>query len=207
VPRLDDVAALKFLIHLIGDIHQPLHTGLAEDYGGNAIKANFPGTAFDNQWGWDLHRIWDSGFIDLMVEQDIKTSGLNKADRLTAMADQLLGVVQANWCTNASSWARTIDPAIWAQETLDVATRVAYRYPNGTSIEWYPGDREVFDFTPEGTYAALMAPTGAVNQQLAKAGVRLAATLNSIWPDRASLRGSVPWKINSSQGPRNLMSI
>jgi len=49
---------LKILIHLMGDIHQPLHVGRKEDRGGNTIKV---------KWFWEssnLHRVWDSGIID-----------------------------------------------------------------------------------------------------------------------------------------------
>jgi nuclease S1 len=50
--------ALRCLIHLVGDIHQPLHVGNGEDRGGNDVKIQF---------FWkdsNLHRIWDSGMID-----------------------------------------------------------------------------------------------------------------------------------------------
>ncbi|UCE94171.1 MAG: S1/P1 nuclease, partial [Flavobacteriaceae bacterium] len=49
---------LKFLVHLIGDLHQPLHVGRAEDRGGNDIKV---------LWHYDksnLHRVWDSEMIE-----------------------------------------------------------------------------------------------------------------------------------------------
>ena len=49
---------LKFLIHLVGDIHQPLHVGRAEDRGGNDIKVNF----FDKKS--NLHSVWDSDMIN-----------------------------------------------------------------------------------------------------------------------------------------------
>lgn len=50
--------AVAMLVHLIGDIHQPLHVGNGEDRGGNDIKI---------KWFYDksnLHRIWDSEMID-----------------------------------------------------------------------------------------------------------------------------------------------
>lgn len=50
--------ALLFLIHLVGDMHQPMHTGHEEDRGGNDIKI---------QWFWqdtNLHTLWDSKLID-----------------------------------------------------------------------------------------------------------------------------------------------
>lgn len=49
---------LKLLIHLIGDLHQPMHIGLEEDRGGNDIKL---------QWQFkdtNLHSVWDSKMID-----------------------------------------------------------------------------------------------------------------------------------------------
>ena len=50
--------ALKSLLHLVGDIHQPLHVGNGNDKGGNDVKIKY---------FWkdsNLHRIWDSGMID-----------------------------------------------------------------------------------------------------------------------------------------------
>jgi hypothetical protein len=51
-------AYLKMLIHMVADVHQPLHVGRPEDKGGNTIKV---------EWFWsksNLHRVWDSGLID-----------------------------------------------------------------------------------------------------------------------------------------------
>ncbi|MEQ8909692.1 MAG: S1/P1 nuclease [Vicingaceae bacterium] len=50
--------AMRMLVHLVGDIHQPLHVGNGEDRGGNDVKI---------KWFYDksnLHRIWDSEMID-----------------------------------------------------------------------------------------------------------------------------------------------
>lgn len=49
---------LRFLIHLVGDLHQPLHVGRGDDKGGNTFQV---------QWfkkGSNLHRVWDSEMID-----------------------------------------------------------------------------------------------------------------------------------------------
>lgn len=50
--------ALKFLIHLVGDAHQPMHISRAEDKGGNTIQVRF------DDKGTNLHSIWDSKLID-----------------------------------------------------------------------------------------------------------------------------------------------
>jgi len=49
---------LRYLVHLIGDIHQPLHVGRGEDRGGNEIKVKWFG---ENS---NLHRVWDTNMID-----------------------------------------------------------------------------------------------------------------------------------------------
>ncbi len=50
--------ALKSLIHLVGDVHQPLHVGNGEDRGGNDVKVKWFGKSSN------LHRVWDSEMID-----------------------------------------------------------------------------------------------------------------------------------------------
>ena len=54
----DKAFYLRFLVHLVGDIHQPLHVGRAEDRGGNDIKVKW----FGNDT--NLHRVWDTHIID-----------------------------------------------------------------------------------------------------------------------------------------------
>jgi S1/P1 Nuclease len=40
-PRNEKRAALRFIAHLVGDIHQPLHAGFAEHRGGNSVDVTF----------------------------------------------------------------------------------------------------------------------------------------------------------------------
>ncbi|MEO5812288.1 MAG: S1/P1 nuclease [Rhodanobacter sp.] len=47
--------ALKFVVHFVGDMHQPLHAGYRNDKGGNTYQVQFAGK------GSNLHRVWDSG--------------------------------------------------------------------------------------------------------------------------------------------------
>lgn len=50
--------ALKFVVHFVGDIHQPLHAGYRDDLGGNKYQVQFEGK------GSNLHRVWDSGMLE-----------------------------------------------------------------------------------------------------------------------------------------------
>lgn len=49
--------SLKMLVHLLGDLHQPLHIGRKEDKGGNAVQVQWHGK------GSNLHRVWDENLI------------------------------------------------------------------------------------------------------------------------------------------------
>lgn len=53
----EQLRALKFLVHLVADVHQPLHAGHAEDRGGNLHQLQ----AFGR--GTNLHALWDSGLV------------------------------------------------------------------------------------------------------------------------------------------------
>src|SRR5690606_26663437 len=57
-PREQRVFHLKMLIHLIGDLHQPMHTSRAEDKGGNDIQVQWFGK------GSNLHAVWDTKLIE-----------------------------------------------------------------------------------------------------------------------------------------------
>src|SRR5690606_22854400 len=60
-PGLDDAArtaALKYVVHFIGDLHQPLHASPRDDKGGNDYQVNLDGE------GSNLHRIWDGTILD-----------------------------------------------------------------------------------------------------------------------------------------------
>lgn len=56
--RKDRIFHLKMLIHLIGDLHQPMHVSRAEDKGGNTIQVQWFGQ------GSNLHRVWDKNLIE-----------------------------------------------------------------------------------------------------------------------------------------------
>ena len=54
----DKQLALRFIIHIIGDLHQPLHAGNGTDRGGNDVKVRFFGEDSN------LHRVWDTNLVD-----------------------------------------------------------------------------------------------------------------------------------------------
>jgi hypothetical protein len=65
--------ALKFVVHFVGDVHQPLHAGNRDDKGGNDYQVQFDGK------GTNLHSVWDS---KMLYTRDLKWDAY--ADRLAA---------------------------------------------------------------------------------------------------------------------------
>ncbi|MGP1272179.1 MAG: S1/P1 nuclease [Phycisphaerales bacterium] len=79
--------ALMFLVHFVGDLHQPLHGGRAEDRGGNDIEILFYGRPTN------LHRAWDSQILEAFdgspwptIEARLYAS-INAVDRVAWLAD------------------------------------------------------------------------------------------------------------------------
>jgi hypothetical protein len=62
--RIQKQQALKFLIHFVADLHQPLHVGDNNDQGGNLLQVRFFGE------GTNLHRVWDSEIMRRHTENE-----------------------------------------------------------------------------------------------------------------------------------------
>lgn len=59
LPSEQRAIALRFVVHFVADIHQPLHVGRAEDRGGNLVRVSFEGRETN------LHALWDAEFLRL----------------------------------------------------------------------------------------------------------------------------------------------
>jgi hypothetical protein len=92
---------IKMLVHLVGDIHQPLHVGCCDDQGGNKVKVKW----FRNES--NLHRVWDSDMID-----DTKLSFselaqfLGEPDAITIAAYQKATV--RDWAIESMSYRKPV---------------------------------------------------------------------------------------------------
>jgi hypothetical protein len=92
---------IKILIHLTGDIHQPLHVGSRDDKGGNDVKVFWFRTESN------LHRVWDSDMID-----DTKLSYTELAQSLDAPSEIALKQWQhmqvRAWATENSDYEQNV---------------------------------------------------------------------------------------------------
>lgn len=117
----DKVFYLKMLIHLIGDLHQPMHVGRAEDKGGNDIKV---------KWFYketNLHRVWDSQMIE---SYGMSYSELSEnADRLSKAQVKFLqkGTV-VDWVNETQVLTKDIYNSI--EEGENLRFEYSYKYLN-----------------------------------------------------------------------------
>jgi len=109
------VMYLKVLIHLVGDIHQPMHTGRFEDLGGNKIQLTWFGQ------NTNLHRVWDS---DLIESQELSyteySRSINFIDQYKLHSMQLEGPAQ--WVTDSYKISENLYSKVKSGDKL------SYRY-------------------------------------------------------------------------------
>ena len=150
----DKARALRFVVHIVGDLHQPLHVGKPGDRGGNDVKVRW----FDDPVVQNLHWVWDEGMIR---RQELSFS--EYAARLEARmtAEQVVA-----W------W--NVEPDAWMAESAALRDRI-YPTPSerdgaGTSEApfvmryWYP-----YEWTPE------------MELRLQQSGIRIAAYLDWVF--------------------------
>jgi hypothetical protein len=146
--------ALIFLVHFVGDIHQPLHTADDNDRGGNNVPVKWFGKLThligDKVVPWNLHSVWDEGII--------ARSGLT----VDAYADQLLAGAGPADALGGSTTE-------WVNAAYALAKSNAYanlhKLPHGAAI---PLGKAYFDEN-----------LPVVNEQLLRGGLRLRELIES----------------------------
>lgn len=106
--------AFKFSLHIIADLHQPLHAGNGKDRGGNQIRVRFMGK------NSNLHRVWDSGLIE---QQQLSYS---------EWADWLGRAITPQ---QAQQWM-SADPEVWIEESVTLRRAV---YPGRKELGYEYG--------------------------------------------------------------------
>jgi len=140
--------ALKYLVHFVGDLHQPLHAGQNHDRGGNDVQVEFLGQAINpfTKQPWNLHQVWDNGLLD------------RYAPDMSQAVERVNG-----WLARQEEAALAQGSVVdWVLESHDQARDHAYVF----SPDRHLGEAYLQDNLP------------VVEAQLARAGVRLAAMLN-----------------------------
>jgi S1/P1 Nuclease len=160
--------AVLMLVHIVGDLHQPLHAGEHGDQGGNQVRVTLVGPLFPT----NLHAVWDSDFVNMTLWQGPATA----RDGSTSM-------VRAN----AKALARRYSPqfAAWRQGSLDDWFEESRALSRRRVYDPLPGFQCAVPSQPKGAPPiALPASYVAggrevIPGQLARAGVRIAQILNT----------------------------
>jgi hypothetical protein len=162
--------ALMLFIHIVGDIHQPLHVSRQSDEGGNTIHVSFPYefTEYrDERLGfmhksWSLHSVWDVGIIEKAMKKFYNGSQKSFQDAIEEM--YVMKDDDYHVCTNGMNVECV---TIWAEESWEKALQFAYGDENGNEIV----DGSILSDTYFETRLSV------VMEQLAIGGIRLASTL------------------------------
>lgn len=201
--RSDKQMALMFVIHLVGDAHQPMHIVDNGDRGGNCVPVSFEYTGFTHatreqkshgqgtgRFTPNLHSIWDDNVIQTMT-------GLENAsnrDELTKAFGDSIVIEHAKEIKAMSSMTVDLDNGSdfvsWALDAHKLAGPNSYdKLPTDIPIDPDPhtltscaGVSSGFaklNEVVEDDFVENAQPL--IRQQLAFAGARLAATLNSVW--------------------------
>ncbi len=112
--REDRALALRFAVHIIGDLHQPLHVGNGSDRGGNQFSVTLFGEDSN------LHRVWDGQLIDRMELS------------YTELADWLLADIDHE---TFLAWNQP-DARVWIAESAALRDRI---YPEQRELSWNYG--------------------------------------------------------------------
>ena len=111
-PLAEKQLALDYLVHLVGDLHLPLHVGFLDDLGGTKTKVTFQGKA------QTLHALWDAGMLD--TENGTARATAKLLDEECDPNDRTV------WQAGA--------PTDWANESLALTTEYVYPLPESHEI-------------------------------------------------------------------------
>lgn len=159
VPVYRKNEALKWVVHLVGDIHQPLHAATHADRGGNTVQVSFFGERDNPPYGsMNLHAIWDVHMVRRLIaetggEDAIVASPIGDADK--------------------AAWERG-SISDWVEESNRIAMALVYR---ALPAEFSCSRRTHGDtLAIDQAYYSQAAPV--IDSQIRKAGIRLARVLN-----------------------------
>ena len=175
-PKEERTDALKFLLHLVGDLHNPLHLGFAEDFGGNAIDVTVNGVVST------LHEVWDGHLV--RTKQTELSDALPEGNPLEpwALSEHLLDALpDANAASRYSVVVTSADLATPAAATALMA-RMASGITETYTCEFaYQLDSGAYIDRQEVLPELYIDSRAEIAMDLLKmAGIRLAEILNAV---------------------------
>lgn len=111
----DKTFYLKLLVHLVGDLHQPMHIGRKEDKGGNTIQVQWFGK------GTNLHRVWDTHMIE-----EWNMSYLELADNADCLSKKQIEAIQKGSIIDWVNEVHRLSNVVYA--SVKTGENLKYRY-------------------------------------------------------------------------------
>jgi len=175
----EKIIALKFVLHFVGDLHQPLHSADNHDKGGNAVKIIVDG--FDHNQRDELHAYWDTQFVRALGQSP------------NAIAQQLISGITPDL---KAQWEKgTLDD--WAMEAYGIAKSDVYGNP--------PLSQDELEHL-DAAYVAQAEKDVAL--QLSRAGVRLAEVLNrALGSSNGTAAASAPTSNSAESDPDQTQTV
>lgn len=178
--------ALRYIIHFVADLHQPLHTTTNSDRGGNCVPLAFFGhepeqtDPVKENYKPNLHGIWDTEIIE-------RLAGGRTAQELADDLDQKFKIQISKW------QSQPVDLTSWVWESHQIAedvtygdlpTRIAVEPPRqvNTCADNDHISKRMLSLHEQIRYPYERDAEVVVEESLAKAGARLAAIIDSLWP-------------------------
>ena len=121
--------ALEFLVHFVGDVHQPLHVGWTADRGGNSIEVYY----YDSRT--NLHAVWD----DKIIQQ--------YNDDYDSFSQELITYINNNPSV-VTQYISNMDPSAWANESFQFVRTACYNYTTDSDGKIHLGDDYYNDNLP-----------------------------------------------------------
>lgn len=121
-PREQRREALRFLVHFIQDLHQPVHVGDRSDRGGNDLQLQF----FEQ--GTNLHRLWDSGLIEKHANDENAWVKEITAQATPERRQQWAGKTAAQWADESHAAAKAAYLAPGGTAALKPGARLGQEY-------------------------------------------------------------------------------
>ena len=161
------VQALRFLVHMVGDIHQPLHAADDDDLGANLKFVLVPGNDMQRR----LHSVWDSDLVKLAIR------GQSEADYARSLLTRYREKEIPQWQqANGIAVGTAIAVSAWMNESYELSKNITYaKLPNFACGKDWPSSLTAPVMLPQ-TY--MDAAGEVIGPQLAKAGARIASLIN-----------------------------
>jgi hypothetical protein len=200
--REQKMIALRYIIHVVGDIHQPLHVGNGIDLGGNTCEVVWNDPHSGEIETTNLHTVWDETIVEYLRKSRKAASTSKRYFGYDAFADEILarhGEVLAR----KSEWSR-IDFSQWLADSQSL--RISSVYPDTSEVSdsgrAYCAIRGVrAKVSPEERpqlgkeYAESKLPI--IEKQILIGGLRLASLLNDLFAGKKT-RGKTDTEILKS---------